>query len=177
MQELIRSLLCKRRRRIELLMYWHANSVPYEAEMDFHNIIYRFINSILYEPLQVSMHGDYLIIIKDLKIPYAFLNEKERKIVKDLFINRAEHFGVCEFFVTNYRLTRYRSRLEFSTLHRRELVRDFVVMLLKRQYRYALLHVIQTRFLAPESKRDAFIVAVHEVLQGRTKLNELVCIQ
>lgn len=174
MDTLIHNLLCKRKRRLELILYWHSDSIPFEAETNLLNIIYRFINIILYDPVQVSMHADYFYVLRELKIPYALLTAEEREIVKNLFSNRCEYFGSCEFYVTNYKLTRYRQRLELSMQHRREIVRDFIGLLFKKHYQCAVLHVIQRLLI--EKSNDLFLIAVHEVLQGRTKLSELLCV-
>lgn len=172
MQRLVHALLCKRQRRIQVIALWHSKAIPFDGETNLFKIVYKFINVILYAPLQISMHADYFYVFRELRIPYSFLTTFEREIAKDLYLNRSEHFQSCEFYVNNYKLDRCRENVVLPVLNRREIVRDFVGLLQSRRYRYVVLYVVQWILV---ERKDPFVLDLHEVAQGRLPIANLVC--
>jgi len=177
------NLLCKRKRRILILTKWHTT---FEPEKDIASTFHKFFKIILYSPIKLTMYQDYFKLFdntQDLQIPYKWLLPQEQDFIIKLFKEREQVFGKIEFYVSgtfSLRNCKIQGDNLWSIEHRREILRDFVFLVIKKKdfqhAHYFLLNMCQ-KFLADEKiKPDRFIVELHNVLQNRDKFENLKCI-
>jgi len=170
------SLLGKRKRRILILTRWHTTKCIEGDSVQ--NVIYAFFNCLLYEPLALSLHNDYLKLfnVRGLHIPYEWLLRNELEYIKKLFVNRVEYFTSKEFYVNGtFTLKTLRGTLPIQ--YRRELVRDFIWMVMAQKDGIGdviFLRVLQKMLL--RDRPDRFVVEMHEALQGRVNVKDVLCV-
>ena len=142
-------------------------------------VIQTFLSYILYEPLQLSLYSSHIKLfnVPGLKIPYEWLLPNERVYVNHLFENRFEHFKHKEFYTNGTFSLKYVNGT-LPIQYRREMVRDFVWMALSAQKnglsRGILVRVTQKMLLC--DKCDRIVLEIHEALQGRFDVKQILCI-
>lgn len=168
MDNFLFGLLGKRKRRLHILSKWRIEAT------DVKDLIYKFIDCILYKPIEISMYPEYIRIfpMEGLQIYYTWLTSEELEFIKELYLNRREYFKKCEVFMHKaFRFTGCKGNLKIE--HRRELARDFV-NIIKTNYQCDLLYACQQLLLNPEA--DRFIKELHEAIQGKYEWKNLLCV-
>jgi hypothetical protein len=169
--------------REALLFHWHAKKSKAEYAR-LSDEFYAFMRAILYEPVRFHMLKDYFLVFgPSLPIRYSFLTQAEDKaFMLKLFSTRKESFGVKkdyennEFDYSNLTFIKDSELIDVPT--RRALLREFVWMCCKIKEAYIFIHIVAAlqRILASqEGKGDVFVAALHQAIQGRTMLKEVVC--
>jgi hypothetical protein len=178
-------LLAKRKRRILVLMRWHSNA-QYVKGDTVYDVVRAFIDIMLHSPVRFSMHTDHFRIFEmpDLQISYEWLTLPEQEFVKKLFMARKQIFKQCIFKAGEsgvFNLRDCRLPHTLPIVHRRELVRDFCFLLTKipklmeeNYIIFILTKAVQSLLL--REKPDQFVRELHCVLQGRNKLDNLLCV-
>ena len=178
LQNFLYSLLGKRKRRLLLLTRWHTTKCVQGDSTE--EVMLNFCKCMLYEPLELSLYKDYLKLfaIPGLSIPYDWLLPNERQFVLHVFINRYDYFKQEKHFYLNGNFTLKAIRGELPVQYRREVVRDFVWMCMssKHQPVGAILFLRICQKLMLEHADDCFLLQLHEALQGRCKLKDVLCI-
>ena len=168
-------LLGKRKRRILILARWH---IPGESIQE---IVQTFFQTLLYEPIQISLFPDYFRVfpVNGLNIYYNWLTSQERAFIAKLYVERNEFFTDKNFYVNGNFCLRG-PKLDFPLVYRRELVRDFVNLLILKYSkeapmlpRYVLVYVCQQMML--KKTVDRFILELHSALQGMFNLDLVHC--
>ena len=179
LQNFLYSLLGKRKRRLLILTRWHTTKCV--DGKDTQEVLFNFLQIILYQPLEISLHKEYvkLFAIHGLHIPYDWLLPSERKFIMHAFYNRLELFKHREFYLNgNFTLKTLRGELPIE--YRRELVRDLVWFSLsmkgKQQIGAVLFLRIFQKLLIERPEPDRFVREMHEALQGRCKIREVLCV-
>jgi hypothetical protein len=179
LQNFLYSLLGKRKRRLLILTRWHTTQcVPGETTEE---VMCNFCKYLLYEPLELCLYKDHfkLFAIQGLKIPYDWLLPNERKYILHVFVNRYDYFTEQKHFYLNGNFTLKAIRGELPLQYRREIVRDFMWMCMSSKHypigRILFLRICQ-RLLREHSPPDRFLLQMHEALQGRCKLQDVMCI-
>lgn len=176
------NLLCKRKRRLYILSRWHTSKCM-EGESVV-EIFANFCSTILYEPLYISFHKDYIRLFKHqdfLKIPYTWLQEQDQKqFIQDVIKNRGEYFERTEIHLSGaFLFSQCKCNPKWKIEHRREFLRDLLFMTITHkeygQYfrEYVWIRVFQTLMLNP--KTDRFIREAHHALQGRNDIFQILC--
>jgi hypothetical protein len=166
------SLLCKRKRRVCILLHWFAcKSFPYELD--------EFFKLILTEPIKISIYPQYFRIFErqGLNIKYTWLSPEEQKFIQKMFKHRGQLFQSIEFYMNSSFTLR---RCVFNGLemwpiqNRREFLRDFVCMFLSK-FEFGnllLIHICQKYW-----QMDRFILELHDTLQGRGgEVKDILCV-
>lgn len=158
---------------------WHTTKCV--EGKDTEEVLLNFAKIILYQPLEISLHKDYfkLFAIKGLHIPYDWLLPNERKFIWHVFYNRIEVFKQREFYLNgNFTLKTLRGELPMQ--YRREILRDLAWFCLstvgKTQIGSVLFLRVFQKLMIERSAPDRFVMEMHEALQGRCKVNEVLCI-
>lgn len=176
LENFLYSLLGKRKRRILILTRWHTTKCIFGDT--FEEVTFNFFRCILYEPLAISLHKTHLKLfnVNGLNIPYEWLLPHERQYVLHLFVNRFEYFKQKEFYL-NGGFTLKFLRGTLSKQYRREILRDFVWMCQTKDSIGSVIFLrVCQRLLAKPKVCDRFIHELHEALQGRAKMSEILCI-
>jgi hypothetical protein len=179
LQNFLYSLLGKRKRRLLILTRWHSTKCV--AGDTTEQVMLNFCKCILYEPLELSLHTDHLKLFattQGLRILYDWLLPNERKYVLHVFVNRYDYFKQEKHFYLNGNFTLKAIRGELPEHYRREIIRDFVWMCMssKHQPVGAILFVRICQKLLLERPTDRFVREMHEALQGRCKLKDVLCV-
>ncbi len=167
MDNFLFKLLGKRERRIHILTKWRMKCETLSE------LIIKFVDCILYSPIDVTMYPEYMRIFptEGLEIYYSWLTCDELENVKTFYLKRRDYFKHCNFFKDKaFRL--WGCTANFKIENRRELVRDFVNIV--KMYEYELLYAVQQLLLNP--KADRFVKELHEAIQGRYDIKNLLCI-
>jgi hypothetical protein len=172
----IYNLLCKRKRRTVLLLRWNSGKNPPVDGRTLDEIVFNFIDIILHKPVDISIHTDHinLFAARGLDIPLLWLNSDELAQIKELYLNRTEHFKHCSVQSNFVKCFGFKGNVEYRLKNRRELVRDYISLVESRGYSFDCLKAVQKMWLL--YKDDRFILELHEILQNRGKLGELLCI-
>lgn len=169
--------------RRQILSQWHAKKSKMESVRLSHEFK-AFIYTILYDHVCFHIYHDHFTIFgSSLLIPYTWLrSEQDQRFIISLFIHRKSMFINQKDFKNN--------QIDYSTLKvikdseilsvavKRQLIRDFVWMCREKEGAYItleLISAIQSLLLTPEGKGDVFLGALHQALQGRCDVNEVVC--
>ena len=170
-ESLIFDVIGKRNRRLLILTRWLKKKVD----------IQQFFEIILYKPVQLELIHDrfQLVDCSFFDIEYSWLTKQEREMVIKLFINRYNYFGDVQFYKTEgtFRLRQCKLVCKWPIEQRRELVRDFIWLLTSKKENnpeILLLRVCQ-QLMTQEEKCDRFVKEVHNALQGRGSLKDLIC--
>lgn len=172
--------------RRALLSQWHTR----KPKMEYTRLseeFYAFFYAVLYEPLRFHMHADHFCIFgTTLPVRYAWLKQQaDLDFVAKMYEQRRELFATRKEFENN--------QFDYSGLvkvgadselmdHtvRRQLARDFVWMchmkgVADRHITLNLIVAVQTLLVTPQGKGDVFLGALHQALQGKCNLKEVVC--
>lgn len=167
MDNFLFQLLGKRKRRLHIIAKWQIEAT------DVKDLIYKFIDCILYKPIEIIMYPEYIRIfpIEGFEIYYNWMTSKELEFIKELYKNRREYFKTCNVFMNKaFRFSGCTGKLKIE--HRRELARDFVNIV--KNYKYELLYACQQLLLNPNA--DRFINELHEAIQGKYEWKNLLCV-
>ncbi len=179
---LLFGLLGKRKRRILILTRWLSQSNGSVVGNSIQETVSRFINLILYEPIRIHLLKDGFRIFDppELVIYYNWLCSDELAIIKELYLNRLDHFKTRNFYVNDtFHFYGTSTELELPIENRRELVRDYIGLFYGLQkdrdfVNYVMLYVCQ-QLLLRKGGPDSFIVGLHHALQGRFELKNILC--
>jgi hypothetical protein len=169
--------------REALLHHWHAKKSKAEYSR-LSDEFYAFIRTVLYEPLRFHLLKDYFLVFgASLPIRYNFLTEREDKLyMLNLFAKRKELFTVKKEYENNgfdYHGLTFIKDSELIDIHtRRAIAREFVWMCCKTKQTYifvAIVAALQSVLVSTEGKGDVFVGALHQAIQGRCVLEEVVC--
>jgi len=175
-------LLCKRERRQQILCRWHTKQ-PLDGS-DAVDIIVKFINIILHEPIRFQMtQTDISLWRGKLSIPHTWMTTDEKNMVSNLYKKHKTLFKQREKYEANcFKFSRctIQNKLYsiYSLQHRRELIRDFAAICLtirKKQthhFRWLLIQVCQ-QIMISRSKPDRFIFELHNQLQLDGNVREI----
>lgn len=179
---LIYQLLCKKSRRKMILCHWHSGDNPPVEGNSFDKVVANFFDAILYLPLKVSLHNDHLNLFEKplLPIPYAWLESHERQTVTELVTRRKEYFESCELYTSGaFSLRRYKKHVEWRIEHRRELLRDFIMICLTKKdfgvYPTNQLMLRVSERLLSKPYHDRFIDEVYACVQGKAEYQTILC--
>lgn len=141
--------LCKRKRRIHLIIHWHTTgSFAYFEE---------FIETMLYAPILVLLENDSFTLFRNLRIQYSWLTAQEREFILQL--------------KTPYSFT-------LSNQHRREIVRDLLILGFTRPDLSSLFALLISRTIQRMMLKhpdDTFLKSIYFVCQGVISLEDLLC--
>ena len=156
----IYNLLCKRGRRRRILLNWHSSKCM--DGNDVTTVFYNFSCTILYDPLRVSFHREYLRLFETttlLKVPYSWLQELDERE----FLKQASG----------------RYQPEWKIEHRRELLRDFMLMTMTHKewgdYCRTYVWVAVCQRMMGEKRVDRFVKEMHNALQGDNDVDKVLC--
>lgn len=172
--------------RRQLLCHWHTRKAKMEyvrLSEEFH----AFLFAVLYEPLRLHVHADHFCLFgTTLPVRYAWLTQPaDREFLNKMLSGRRELFAVRKEVANNQ--FDYSSPVQVAECElmdhtvRRQLARDFVWMCVSSAYnnnahiRLNLIVAVQTLLVSPQGKGDVFLGALHQALQGKCDLNEVVC--
>ena len=173
------NLLCKRKQRIFLLIYWHSYKCVHGN--DTKSIIHNFFKIILYEPLSISFTPNCINLFnrkdQNLQINYSWLwnNKSHKEFVTNVYNNKHKHFKKIETNLLTDCIIPFKWRIE----HRRELFKDFVLLTITHKEfgpmfeNYIFVHVCQQLML--QNNVDRFVLELHDALQGRNKIETILC--
>lgn len=169
--------------RRQILSQWHAKKSKMEASRLSHEFK-AFIYAILYEHVCFHIYHDYFTLFGPLlPIPYGWLRaEEDQRFIITLFMQRKEIFTNQKDF-KNHQFDYSSLKIVpdatiLSVVVKRQIVRDFVWMCCEKDKPYItleLINAIQSLLLTPEGKGDVFLGALHQALQGRCNVSEVVC--
>lgn len=147
-----------------------------------------FISSILYDPIAFKMTQDYFSFFgrgsASFFVYYKWLDHKEDRefLVKTCFANCDLYFKTVKMFENNaFLLESFVFDNDPSICNhiwRRELVRDFVWLVFSKkreQWLHKELIVALQMVIMEKGKKDIFVSALHDGLQGMTNLHEVLC--
>jgi hypothetical protein len=172
-----------------LLTQWHARRPKAECAR-LSDDFYAFLHAILYEPLRFHMHADYFCLFgPTLPIRYAWLkHDADREFLSRLYELRRDHFDVRKEVENNQfdysGLVKIRDDELIDFTVRNQLARDFVWMCVlpraggageNKLIRLNLIVAVQALLVTPQGKSDVFLAALHQALQGKCDLKEVVC--
>lgn len=166
-----------------LLQYWHTRKAKAEYTR-LSDEFYAFMRAILYEPVCFRMLNDYMLVFgPTLPIRYTFFTKSEdRAFLLSLFADRQNVFKVRKEHDDNVfdysQLTFIKDNDLVDIPTRRALLREFVWMCCKTNEAYILVNVVaalQRILVSKEGKGDVFVGAIHQAIQGRCFLKEVVC--
>jgi hypothetical protein len=173
MTEIVESLvfdtLGKRNRRLLILTRWLTKKVD----------IQHMFETILYSSVKLELTHDRLQVVETLDIEYSWLVKSERDMVIKLFVNRLSYFSDVQFYKTEgtFRLRNCKVECKWPIEQRRELLRDFVWLFMSKKGvinpEFVLVALCQK--MMTEKRCDRFIREVHNALQGRGNLSEILC--
>lgn len=171
-------LLGKQKRRKEILRYWHDKEVK-----NVHEFVYEFIDTILHDPIQLSLYSNHLCVFQNCKFPisYSWLTNEELNYVERLFEDRMQYFETRHVTMDGQcALTGYRTFIQFSIHRRREIVRDYCWMgmsnpTLRMPFLCVLVYTLQCMKVR-RKQYDAFVHQMHFALQGHKNVNDLICV-
>ncbi len=143
-------------------------------------IFQKFIEVILYAPIDVQLYPDYLRVFKfpGMNIYYNWLLPEERAFVAEMFVNRLDYFKVKNFFANGTFYLAGECFGDFPIERRRELIRDFVLIVYtvnkdKSFADYVILFVTQQLLLRKD--HDKFVDDLHEAMQGKFDVRNIMC--
>jgi hypothetical protein len=182
MDILLYQVLCKKSRRKMILCHWHsADTQPMEGE-SFDKVVANFFDAILYLPLKVSLHHDHINLFEKpiLPIQYAWLEDHEKTTIKEMVSKRREYFESCELYTSgSFSLRRYKKNVEWRIEHRRELLRDFIMICLTKKdfgrYKTDQLMLRVSERLLAKPYHDRFIDEVYACVQGKAEYQNMLC--
>lgn len=175
------SLFGKRKRRQHLLLHWHGGKTP---PIECHSVPYvfkEFIECILYHKIDVVVtKNDISFFGGLLPISYKLLSVEERKFVERLYVERTTLFKMrYEYEGNHFTLSNFVYLIEYSTQHRREMVRDFLIIGTKmkhlttfRRDAIAALQLIISSLVCP----DSYVCTAHRILQRNGNIANLLCV-
>jgi len=169
--------------RRTILRYWHTRKAKAEYAR-LSDEFYTFVRVILYEPVSFHMLNDYMLVFGPaLPIRYTFFTQNEdKKFILNLFADRQTAFKVRKEHDSNtfdYSQLTFINDNELVDLPtRRALLREFVWMCCETKESHILVELIaalQRVLVSREGKGDVFVGAIHQAIQGRCVVNEVVC--
>lgn len=188
------------KRRRTFLKEWHKTyPVDRKKHRRLAHVFSEFIAKMLYEPVRFKLRHDHFCFFgngcRQLAVRFAWLTPDEMEfIVNDVFALRVALFKTRNLVETNMHfsfedflhdpksapLTQLESHSAIcSFVWQREIVRDFVWMVLAQRNSFMALELIvacQTLMLENKyAKKDVFLATIHEGLQGSIKVSEILC--
>lgn len=172
------------------LKHWH---VSYRSEYlkkppRLALLFAEFISSILYEPVSFKVTQDYFSFFgrgaSAFFVYYKWLEQKEDRdfLVYTCFAHCETYFKTIKVYENNAFLLEsfvFDSDPRIcNVIWRRELVRDFVWMIFskkKEQWLVKELIVAMQMVIVDKGKKDIFLSALHDGLQGMTNLHHVLC--
>jgi hypothetical protein len=166
-----------------ILCHWHAKKAKLEHESladDFR----LFIQTILYEPLCFHLLSDHFTVFgPSLPIRYTWIqDDADRRVFFHMFKNRKQMFVNQKELNNNQfdysSLVCLKDSELMDVVTKRQMVRDFVWICCERNEPYiilALIKAIQTILAHARGKGDLFLGALHQALQGKIDVYEVVC--
>lgn len=197
----------KKEKRQRILKYWHS---PYPVDRKRHqrvaDIFAEFISLVLYEQISFRMRSDHFLLLgngaRSLAVRYEWLDQQDRHfLVHTCFAEREKHFKACvmhenmhfklDDFLYNprailspvYRGTRPSESHTsvFSFVWQREIVRDFVWMVMNKaraqQYLQNELLIAIQRLQCDHSmaRQDLFLASLAQGVQGTLNVYSVPC--
>lgn len=176
LESFIFDILGKRNRRLLILTRWLTKEINLQ----------KLFECILYQPVKLQITNDRVRILDCdfLDIEHGWLTQEERKMLETLFVHRYTLFGDVQFFKTEGTFMLRQCKINTNKLwpieQRREILRDFVWLLISKKdiqiYPESLLLGICQKLIATRKKPDRFIEEMHNALQGRGNINEVLCV-
>jgi hypothetical protein len=165
-----------------ILCHWHSSASPPVEGDSFDKVVANFFDAILYLPLKVSIHNDHLNLFEKpiLPIPYAWLEPHERQTITELVTKRREYFESCELYTSGaFSLRKYKKTVEWRIEHRRELLRDFIMICLTKKdfglYPTNQLMLRVSERLLSKTHHDRFIDEVYACVQNKAEYHTILC--
>lgn len=168
-----------------LLTQWHTRRAKMECATlaeEFHG----FLHAVLYAPMRFYLHADHFCLFGPLlPVRYAWLKEpSQRDFIQKVHAHRNELFSVRkevenkQFECCGLTLMLDAELVDFTV--RRQLARDFVWMCMRSEndpnIHLNLIVAIQKLLTHnAQGKCDVFLAALHQALQGRCDVREVVC--
>lgn len=181
MQEFFERNLTDPSKRRRLICNWHSTA-PHSKYTRLADVFEDFIWSVLYEPPDIHFMMDRIIVFgQNYPIWYEWLDRADRKLVQDTFLqNHESHFDSKRRFGKQSTYFDYSSPqppIQIENIWRRQLVRDFVWIVLHKKARFITMELITAvqAILVRIKNRDIFLATMHCALQGRLPIFELVC--
>ncbi len=137
-----------------------------------------------YTPVRFVMRRSYMCLLDTLRVPYVWLSDHERDfLVRSVFARRTRLFRSCkmydggEFVLDGF--IHDTSGTIFDPVWGRELARDFALFVLAARQP----HMVHELIVAMQSlmvdhlrgRRDVFLRALHDGVQGTTRIDEVPC--
>jgi hypothetical protein len=173
-ESFIFDIVGKRNRRLLILTRWLKKQID----------IQKLFEIILYGPVKLEITHDrcQLLDCTFLDIEYSWLTKQERDMVIHFFVNRYTFFSDVQFYKTEgtFRLRhcKYDCTKVWPIEQRRELLRDFIWLLMSKKELTiepeSLLVAVGQKMMT-EKRCDRFIKEMHNALQGRANVKEILC--
>lgn len=174
-RQFIFNLLCKRKRRRNLMLQWHTRMPFKGATLD--EVFKQFLECILHSPIQFVILSKYISCFGGkLLIPFTWLTPTEKSMVTMMVKHKNELFKkivVLESDEVCMQQCVYDKRVteSYAIENRRELIRDFVhyLMYVQKEYSNELCKYFLQRtclkIISKSKEVDRFVLELHHVLQ------------
>jgi hypothetical protein len=173
MENFLHGLLCKRSRRQVWILLWNSEKLPLFRADSFEEYVETFLKTLLYSRFELSIQQNGLKVFGVFQIPYNRMYKHELQFIRqELFRYRTEYFRNIIVTPENVNCYGYKGTHVMSDRHRRELARDFLWLLCSKKSipNYVIVGILQKML---EKQRDPLLLAFHEALQGRCRINEI----
>jgi len=179
-------LLGTRKRRFTFLYRWNTRQ-PFVAAC-LEDVIKQWFKLLLTTPIDLYMtHNEIRLWAHEpgLSIPFAWLLQHERDILKWMFCRRHTLFKSIKrgkhhtFVMSECKVKPTRKDPWLDVFHRRELVRDFVILCHMQKpnvthvLRYTLLKIIQEMMFDTKCM-DPILLSIHRVLHNHCGLDMML---
>lgn len=169
MNSFIFDVLGKRNRRLLILTRWFQKKID----------ITQFFEMVLFSPLHIEMTQDKIRILNCdfLDIEYGWLMKHEKETIHSIFVQRFSVFQDVQFFKTEgtFLLRKTKENYEWPMEQRRELVRDLIMLVMSKKDSKVVPESVILQVCQTMKRRDRFLSEVHDALQGRGNVNEVLC--
>lgn len=183
LQQFLFNLLCKRKRRRNLMLRFHTRMPFKGATLD--QVFQKFIQCILHHPIRLQIGNSYLSCFGgELRIHFTWLTLEERNTVHMIVSNKEKLFRKITVLESNEVIMSqciFDKQLtsSYAIENRRELVRDFVYYLLhvqkdvsKEIYKYYLKKTC-LKIITVSREVDRFVFELHNGLARNSVQNLL----
>jgi hypothetical protein len=171
MNSFIFDVLGKRNRRLLILTRWFTRKID----------IQHFVEMVMFAPLKIEMTQDKIRLLDCdfLDIEYGWLMKHEKEYIQTMFIQRYTLFEDVQFFKTDgtFLLRKTRKTYQCWQLEqRRELVRDLFMLIMSKKDLDVVPESVILGICQLMKRRDRFLSEVHDALQGRGNIAEVLCV-
>ena len=180
MEALFYKLFCKRKRRIQVMLLWHSRQpVSGKTAKD---VLQTFFKLILDAEICVTITPNRIFFFHNepgLSLTYDQLAEAELSDLYTVYERRHCLFdSVARYQDGSWKLSEMCKEPVLSDVCRKELLRDFVHYALgkKPEMRIDFIYVTQLLIEYNDKRGDRFVRNLHDKLQGKGNINNLLVI-